>query len=524
MKILRTFLILSFFTTSLPIASDQNRLKYYEKALENYKDKDHKKAIKNFQKFIKEQPYQYEVRNALFYLGDSLLKEKQYLKALSNFRILSKRYPNSKYRKDVIFKIGECYYLLKITRRSERRLQEYLKKSKIHNINNFNHIDANMYLGLMAKNRRNYKKAIQNLQFSLQLLGKREKKFGMDEGMEERFENIYYELGLIYAKHFKKNKIAYYYLKKYVKSKEDIPKSLKFLWRGLTLFHLDRADGLPDKAISDIKVDGDDVWVSTWGHGVVRFSRSAEKFVPIRLPSSQVRSLYVDFDKVYFATYDGIFIYNKSSRKVTQIQAGENLFTLAQKVIKDDRYIYFSTLSTGVVRYDTIRNSTVVLDDKSFLGSRYIYALAADHRYLIFGTLNKGVIIYEKKGKKAVYLDKKHLGGNNIKAILIDGRFVWIGVHKYGIYKYDLVQKKVYKMNWKIPYPTTFMKREHEIWIGNSGNGIFLYDQKKDALEQIRAIEGLASNEIHLIETEGDYIWIGYLDSGIDVLYRPFED
>ena len=97
--------------------------------------------------------------------------------------------------------------------------------------------------------------------------------------------------------------------------------------------------------------------VSTWGHGVVRFSRSAEKFVPIRLPSSQVRSLYIDFDRVYFSTYDGIFTYNKRSGKVKQIQAGENIFTIAQKVIKDDRHVYFSTLSTGVVRYDTIKKN-----------------------------------------------------------------------------------------------------------------------------------------------------------------------
>ena len=158
----------------------------------------------------------------------------------------------------------------------------------------------------------------------------------------------------------------------------------------------------------------------------------------------------------------------------------------------------------------------------SFIGSKYIYSLAADHRYLVFGTLDKGLIIYNKKSKKAVYLDKKRLGGNNIKAALIDGRFVWIGVHKHGVYKYDLNRRKIYKMDWKIPYPSTLTKREHEIWVGSSGNGIFLYDQKKDKVEKIRAVEGLSSNEIHLIEIEGDYIWIGYLDSGVDLLYRPF--
>ena len=524
MRYQRKLFILGFFILFLKIEGKQYRMEYYEDAMEDYKDRDYKGAIRNFQRFMQEQPYQYEVRDAFFYLGESFIKEKQYLDALKNFRILSKRYPHSKYRKDVIFKIGECYYLLEITKRSERHLKEYLSKSKVPDINKYHHIDANMYLGLLARNRRAYKKMIRDLQISLQLLEKRNKKFGMTEGMKDRFEKIYYELGLIYTKHFKKNKIAYYYLKKYIKSKKDIPRSLKFVLRGLTLFHLDRIDGLPDKAISDIKVDGDDVWVSTWGHGVVRFSRSTEKFVPIRLPSSQVRSLHIDFDHVYFSTYDGIFTYNKRSRKVKQMQAGKNLFRVAQKVIKDDRYVYFSTLGTGVVKYDIIKKTIAVLDRSSFIGSDHIYSMDADHRYLVFGTLDRGLIIYRKKDKKAVYLNKRHLGGNNIKATLIDGRFIWIGVHKHGIYKYDLTRKKIYKMNWRIPYPSTLAKRGHEIWAGSSGSGIFLYDQKKDKVEKIRAVEGLASNEIHLIETEGDYIWIGYMDSGIDLLYKPLEE
>ena len=268
MKLSRFIFILNFFVFFSVMAVASDRLEYYEDGIEDYKDKDYKGAIEKFQRFIREEPYQYEVRDALFYLGESLIKEKQYLEALKNFRILSKRYPHSKYRKDTIFKIGECYYLLKITKRSERYLREYLSKSKITDISKYNHIDANMYLGFLARNRRGYKKAIHHLQVSLQLLQKREKKFGMTKGMKDRFEKIYYELGLIYTKHFKKNEIAYYYLKKYVKSKKDIPKSLKFILRGLTLFHLDRKDGLPDKAISDIQVDGDDVWgiyLGTWG-------------------------------------------------------------------------------------------------------------------------------------------------------------------------------------------------------------------------------------------------------------------
>ena len=405
-------------------------------------------------------------------------------------------------------------------------MRQYAEKAQASSIEVTYRIEANAYLGFIFKNRKKYKKAIRYLQKALYLHQQEsgEKKFQENRKIKEineLLENAYYELGVIYAKHFRDKKIAFYYLKKYIKSKEDIPKSLKFILRSLSIFHLGMTDGLPDKAISDIKVDGDDVWVSTWGHGLVRFSRSSEKFVPIRLPSSQVRDLYIDFDKIYICTFDGIFIYNKRSDKVSQIKGENKIFTLAQKVIKDDRFIYFTTLSSGVIRYDSIKNKVAILGKSSFISSNRIYSIASDHRYLIFGTIDAGLVIYNKKEKKATYLTDRHLEGDNIKSVLIDGRFLWIGVHKYGIFKYDLEKKKIYKMNWNIVYPSVVKKREHEIWIGSSGDGVRVYDQRNDRLEKLRAIEGLSSNDVHLIEIENDYIWIGYLDSGIDLLYRP---
>ena len=208
-------------------------------------------------------------------------------------------------------------------------------------------MEANIYLGLMSKNRKKHKKAIQYLQKALYLYQKAKQKVKKTKEMNELLDTTYYELGVLYAKHFRDKKIAVYYLKKYIKSKKDIPKSIKFVLRSLSIFHLGMNDGLPDKSISDIKVDGDDVWVSTWGYGLVRFSRSSERFVPIRLPSSQVRNIYIDFDKVYICTFDGIFIYHKRSGRVSQIRGESKIFTLAQKVIKDDRFIYFTTLSSG---------------------------------------------------------------------------------------------------------------------------------------------------------------------------------
>ncbi len=512
----------SFCFLYASVTNTEDRLEYFMKANESFNNKNYGEAIKSFRRFLKEQPYLYEVRDALFYLAESYLQEKNYLNAASNFATLLNKYPTSKYRTSGLFKVGQCYYQLKITTRAKINLEKYLKKVKAINLKNGYHANANFYLGFLYKKNRNYKQALKYFKASLNLFEKSVKKYGIDEKVKNQLEVIYYEIGMLYAKHFKSKKIAFYYLKKYIKSKKNIPRSLKFTMRGLSLSHLDKVDGLPGRSISDIKVDGDDIWISTWGSGLVRFSRSSEKFEKIPLPSSQIRNLYIDFNTVYICTYDGIFIYSKRSGKTTSLIDGkQKSFVIAQKVIKDDRYFYFTTLSKGVVRYDSIKHQVTIFGRKSLLGSNQVYAITADHRYLIFGTLDAGLIIYNKKNQKVTYLNEKHLDGNNIKSILIDGRFLWIGVYQHGIYKYDLIQKKIYKMNWGVTYPSLITKRESEIWVGSSGDGIYVYNQQTEKLEKIRAIEGLASNEIHLIEVEADYIWIGYLDSGVDLLYRP---
>ena len=110
------FILFYFFLSfSLSLASIEDRLEYYEDGISDFEDEDYEDAIENFKRFLKEQPYMYEVRDALFYLGESYMKENDYLEAVSQFNTLSTKYPDSKYRKTILFKKGKCYYKLNIT-------------------------------------------------------------------------------------------------------------------------------------------------------------------------------------------------------------------------------------------------------------------------------------------------------------------------------------------------------------------------------------------------------------------------
>jgi len=516
-KIFLPVLLLLFFRISI---AEEDPLKNFHSGRQAFEKNRFKTAEKYLKKFIRLNPYEYEVRDAYYYRAVIARKNKDYLKSISLLNILVKRFPHSRYRKIVYYYLGENYYKLVIYNRAEINLQQYLKLEKEPGKNIREKINANMKLALIYKDRLFWQKAVDNYHAAL-LLNEKLKKVSSTDKKKLRY--TYYQLGMLYADKIKDKKLAYYYLQKYLSKGGKKSTSVKYGVRRISIRHLGKNEGLPDDTIADIKVDGDDVWIATWTGGLMRYSRSTDRMQKIRLPSDHIRSLYVDHDKVYITSYDGIYIYNKKNSRPTELGNSKRLFSLAQKVIKDDRFLYFSTLLKGVIKYDIYRKTIVVLDKTSFLGTNMVYSMAANHRYLAFGTLYKGAIVIDKKKNKTHYINKSNglLKGNNIKALLIDGRYIWIGVHSHGIYRYDLERRKSRFYNWGVPYPTIITKRNKEIWIGSSGHGIRIFNQESEKVEKLRAIEGLSSNEINLIQIENDYAWIGYLDKGIDILYRP---
>ncbi|MDH4263244.1 MAG: tetratricopeptide repeat protein [Spirochaetia bacterium] len=521
------FIVLTSFA-SLTSAPNPT-LKYY-KAVKLFEHDRLNDAEKYFLEFIEEQPFEYEIRDAIFYLGEIQRKNGKYENAVSYYNKLDSRFPHSRHRTNLFYLYGECYFHLNLISRSSENFKEYLSKAGDPSLNPAYYINGNQYMAKISEIYRDWKSAIDYYQQALLVLDPYMKKSVKDKKLfkiiKDQKRDIYYSLGLLYAEKFLNQELAHTYLTGAVELGQTMTQPLSFLLRRLTILHIGKENGLPDDAISDLAVDGDDVWISTWGGGLIRFSRSSGKYTAIPLPSTQLRNLYVDFEYVYISSYDGIYIFDKKSSRSLHLAKNEKTFTLAQKVVKDDRVIYFSTLSDGVIEYDIIKKTITVLDENSYVGSRQVYSIDANHQYLAFGTLDKGAIIKDKTTGDIHYVNVENnkLAGNNIKSLMIDGRYVWIGVHKYGIYRYDIKTKDCKFYDWGIPYPSTFSMRGRMLWIGTSGNGIRIYDREKKTLEKLTVIEGLSSNEVHLLKMEGNYVWIGYLDQGIDVLYNPVND
>ena len=496
--------------------SFSNDLKDYINGEKLFNIKKYKEASIALDKFIISHPYKYEVRDALYLKADSFFYLNNFLDAVSIYEKIDLKYPDSKYRTDIILKTGICYFEIGLEEKSEKLLLNYLSKQKIKQISQDNLLLAYFYVGLLYKNKEKYSLAVAYFEQALDKLKKNERTNDII------LSKIYFNLGTIYTKNIPNQKLAYKYLYEYTRYASVIPSNFKYLLREATIQNINEKDGLLDNAIADIKIDGNDIWIGTWTSGLFRYSKSLGKIDNSFLKEAQIRDIYVDINYIYLCTYDGIIIYDKKNNKFNNLEnTNNNNFSMAQKVIKDDKYIYFSILSQGVLKYNILNGEQVLLNQTSFLKSNLIYSLVADHRYLIFGSIDEGVIIYDKTTKDINYLNSTQLGDNNIKSLLIDGNFLWIGTHQAGISKYNFTNKTVIHLDWKIPYITTLKKRYHEIWIGSSGNGIYIYNQKKDKLENMTVIDGLRSNEIQQVEITDENILIGYVDAGIDILYKP---
>ncbi|MDH4199332.1 MAG: tetratricopeptide repeat protein [Spirochaetia bacterium] len=527
---LQYFLVFTIFFSLSPFSSlwaaaDPSE-KYFQ-GLNSYEHENFKEAEKKFLDFLNEQPFEYEIRDALFYLGEIYRSRGDYENAVTYYNKLNSRFPHSRHRTNLLFLYGVCYFHLDLISRSEESFKEYLSKAGDPSQNPPFFIDANQYLAKIFEIDRSWKNAVDYYHSALLLLDpyleQSKKNSKLFKKLKNQKREIFYALGILYSERYPVPEMAHTYLTGAVDLGQPMTPPLKFLLRRLTFMHIGKTNGLPDDAISDIVEDGDDVWIATWGGGLVRFSRSTGKYNLIPLPTTQLRNLYVDFEYVYITSFDGIFIFDKKSSRSFRLAKDEKIFGMAQKVIKDDRVIYFSTLTDGVIQYDIFKKTITTLDETSYVGSRQVYSMDANVRYIAFGTLDKGAVIKDKTTGEVITLNEENgkLGGNNVKSLLIDGRYIWIGVHKFGIYRYDLKTKNCKFFDWGLPYPSTFALRGRMLWIGTSGNGIRIYDREKQTLEKLSALEGLSSNEVHIMKMEGNYVWIGYLDNGIDILYKP---
>ena len=203
-----------------------------------------------------------------------------------------------------------------------------------------------------------------------------------------------------------------------------------------------------------------------------------------KLRNNNVRAIYEDREKqIWIATDGGVAKLDNGTKQFVYFKIGDrqNYTNWTYGIYEDDAHrMWIATYMSGLVvinKKDLLKSSLThyALSQKNFYGSKHIksvYKLEADYKGNIWANTNEGLICinpssgaYEQVG---IYLDN----------FICDGNSIWYS-DQGSIYKYDIKNKKKYKVPYQISYGSanSIVGIRNRIWI-SSADGISYIEKK----------------------------------------------
>ena len=147
------------------------------------------------------------------------------------------------------------------------------------------------------------------------------------------------------------------------------------------------------------------------------------------------------------------------------------------------------------------------------LATRVVSGITAYSDYYLIATEGAGIIKYQPKSNDFSQLSSKQksqLKSDNIKAMLVDDDFLWIGGYNGGLQCYDL-KNSVFKYNNTLVNQLMGMSvygiakpNNEDFWVGTFGDGVFYEDlQTGDVIQFLKEDENqrlaLTDNRVRTI-------------------------
>ncbi len=209
-----------------------------------------------------------------------------------------------------------------------------------------------------------------------------------------------------------------------------------------------------------------------------------------------------DDNSLWVATLSGLFLLKNDSFKSFNNHPFfiQNKSTKSIYSLKLDKYkrLWIGTFNQGVLLYDKSKNAFKVYKSSS----SNLYSMANNHAYYLFIDKQSNLFVSNfAKGfsvanilpiKFSLYLYKENNDDSTdmIRSILVDHNFLWLGLHKKGLYKFDLKTKRTKKYTFPqlsssngLPTVKCILKNnDSTLWIGTLTKGLHLFNFKSNKL------------------------------------------
>ncbi|HRP68572.1 MAG TPA: tetratricopeptide repeat protein, partial [Turneriella sp.] len=189
MKKNRFVAILLASSISTPLLFSADALEKFRQGVDKFKGGDYAASQKELSEFIKEHPYEVEVKKSWYYLARIAAAQKKYKDAIERINITLSRYPRHEDRVELNVLLGECLYEVNAHAHAEKVLQSVRTSAKD---------EALLYrlekkLGFIAYAARRDAKTVEHLKAALRLAEK-------NAPHDSELFNVYATLGKVTAK------------------------------------------------------------------------------------------------------------------------------------------------------------------------------------------------------------------------------------------------------------------------------------------------------------------------------------
>ena len=299
---------------------------------------------------------------------------------------------------------------------------------------------------------------------------------------------------------------------------------------------------LSDNAIYSIYKDNDDgIWIGTYFSGVNYYPNQLSGFDLFykidnfnSLSGNRVREFCPgENGKIWIGTEDkGLNLFDPVSSTFLPVDNQlKNLYTNIHALYNDGRYLWISTFSKGLNRYDFKTHKLITytqFDEPETISQNSAFALCRDRQNMLWiGTLS-GVNIYDYDQDS--FRRVKEMEGISIQDIMEDtDGTIWIATFQKGLYRYNPLTRQ-----WRIflhdsanenslPYNKTtaiFEDSKKRLWIATQGGGFSLFNDKEETFSTFNSSNGLINNVVYQIQEDNEgYLWLS-TNSGL-VRFSP---
>ncbi|MXN90600.1 response regulator [Flavobacterium sp. Sd200] len=300
------------------------------------------------------------------------------------------------------------------------------------------------------------------------------------------------------------------------------------------------AELLNAKVWKVIKENNGDLWLATETKGTFLYSKSANVVYHYEysfndsnsISSNWINDIIIaDANTVWFATKDGLSIYNKSTKNFTRYKHNPlSNYSLTDNDVKcflKDRHgcIWLGTSAGGINFYNKANANFTKIGEAPKpgfgLNNAIVSALAKENNNALWvGTYGGGLNYLDLKNKisTSYIVDNKDekKTKNLIVALVNRGNYVLCGTYN-GLFKFDKSNKKFTPVplsaNGKVEDErpiTSILADGTDIWVGTHGNGIkrVLQNGSVENYRDDESENSLSDNFVMDIENRPNGIWI----------------